>query len=160
MKDDPTEKHRRAAGGKLLEARNAIPPKQWESWCRTHIQLSFERIIILMDSIERIRASNRMHMAKQRAEPPADDSPKGESTETSVEEQDTEPMDFNELIQAGIDEGVRRGNDLLLDPLRPNLIIQRIDKAIPINEAVRAVAQTTLPTLLRNTASFPIRGNT
>jgi hypothetical protein len=108
MKDDPTEKHRRAAGRKLLEARDAMPPEQWESWCRTHIQLSFERITKLMDSIERIRASNRMHMAKKRAETPADDSPKGESTETPVvgEEQETKPMDYNELIRAGIDEGI------------------------------------------------------
>ena len=107
MKDDPTEKHRRAAGRRLLEARGTVPPEEWEKWCR-HINLSFERITKLMDSVERIRGSNRKHMAKKRAETPADDSPKGESTETPVveEEQDTEPMDFNELIQAGVEEGI------------------------------------------------------
>jgi hypothetical protein len=107
MKDDPTEKHRRAAGRRLLEAHGTVPPEKWEKWCQTYINLSFDRITKLMDSVERIRGSNRLHMAKKRAEAPADNSPKGESTETPVveEERETEPMDFNELIQADIEEG-------------------------------------------------------
>ena len=107
-KNDPTEKHRRAAGRRLLETRDTVAPEKWERWCKANINLSFDRITKLTDSVERIRGSNRMHMAKKRAETPADDRQKGESAETPVveEEQETKPMDFNELIQAGVEEGI------------------------------------------------------
>ena len=93
MKDDPTEKHRRAAGRRLLEAHGTVPPEKWEKWCRSHINLSFDRITKLMDSVERIRGSNRMHMAKKRQE--------------AVQAVETKPMDnFSELILRGVEEGI------------------------------------------------------
>ena len=70
MKDDPAEKHRRAAGRRLLEAHGTVLPEKWEKWCQTYINLSFDRITKLTDSVERIRGSNRIHMAKKRAEEP------------------------------------------------------------------------------------------
>src|SRR5277367_3972897 len=50
-KNDPTEKHRRAAGRRLLEARDNVAPEKWERWCKAHINLSFDRVTKLTESV-------------------------------------------------------------------------------------------------------------
>jgi hypothetical protein len=100
---DEREKHRRAAGRKLVEAKKTISPDQWEKWCLDHVKFPFARVTKLVEAIERIQASNRKFMGEARA---AADNSSVSGSSVQSDNKDTAPMDFNELIQAGVEEGI------------------------------------------------------